>query len=223
MPENPHAELLRIGRAHFAALDDFPEARAVRWPRFQRIAGWFRSIRRKRRGKVVGALVELQGALQIPVNGSFFRLTGRADRIEQLVDGGYAILDFKTGAPPTSRQVQIGVSPQLTLEAAMLRAGAFGAMARPAARWRSSSMSGFTAAIPPGKEQPIKLDGVTVDGAADAALAKLSELVARFDDQIDMPYRPLILSMWSQRYGTYDELARVKEWAPAGNFEGDEF
>ena len=97
MPENPNAELLRIGRAHFAALDDFPEARAFWWPRFERIAGWFAEYERKRRDKVAGALVELQGALQISVNGSFFRLTGRADRIEQLIDGGYAILDFKTG------------------------------------------------------------------------------------------------------------------------------
>ncbi len=221
LPENPYAELLRIGRAHFAALDDFPEARAFWWPRFERIAGWFAEYERKRRDKVAGALVEVQGAVQIPVNGSFFRLTGRADRIEQLVDGGYAILDFKTGAPPTSRQVQIGVSPQLTLEAAMLRAGAFGAIA-PGGSVAELIYVRLHGGDPAGKEQPIKLDGVTVDGAADAALAKLSELVARFDDD-DMPYRPLILSMWAKRYGTYDELARVKEWALAGNFEGEEF
>ena len=29
------------------------------------------------------------------------------DRIERLADGRYAILDFKTGAPPTSKQVRI--------------------------------------------------------------------------------------------------------------------
>jgi ATP-dependent helicase/nuclease subunit B len=28
--------------------------------------------------------------------------------------------------------------------------------------------------------------------------------------------------MWSQRYGTYDDLARVKEWSPAGGMVGDE-
>ena len=103
----------------------------------------------------------------------------------------------------------------------MLRGGAFGAIA-PGGSVAELIYVRLHGGDPAGKEQPIKLDGVTVDGAADAALAKLSELVARFDDD-DMPYRPLILSMWAQRYGTYDELARVKEWALAGNFEGEEF
>ena len=30
----------------------------------------------------------------------------RADRIECLADGRYAILDYKTGAPPTAKQVR---------------------------------------------------------------------------------------------------------------------
>ena len=40
-------------------------------------------------------------------------------------DGRYAILDYKTGAPPTEKQVRTGLSPQLTLEAAILRQGGF--------------------------------------------------------------------------------------------------
>ena len=54
-----------------------------------------------------------------------FTLRGRADRIEELVGGGHAILDYKTGQVPTEQQVRIGVSPQLTLEAAILRGGGF--------------------------------------------------------------------------------------------------
>ena len=45
-----------------------------------------------------------------------------ADRIE-IAPGHCAILDFKTGKPPTSEQVNSGLSPQLLLEAAMLMAG----------------------------------------------------------------------------------------------------
>ena len=36
-----------------------------------------------------------------------------------------AILDYKTGQPPTGKQVRMGLSPQLTLEAAILREGGF--------------------------------------------------------------------------------------------------
>jgi ATP-dependent helicase/nuclease subunit B len=42
----------------------------------------------------------------------------------------------------------------------------------------------------------------------------------RFEDEAT-PYRALALSMWSNRYGTYDDLARVKEWSPLGA-EGEE-
>ena len=52
-----------------------------------------------------------------------FKLTVRADRIELLKDGRYAVLDYKTGAPPSDKQVLTGLSPQLTLEAAIMRAG----------------------------------------------------------------------------------------------------
>ena len=52
-------------------------------------------------------------------------LSARADRIERLPGGDYAILDYKTGQVPTGRQVMAGLSPQLTLEGAILRAGAF--------------------------------------------------------------------------------------------------
>ena len=58
----------------------------------------------------------------------------------------FAILDYKTGQPPTGKQVRMGLSPQLTLEAAILREGGFEdiAAARPSA---NSSMSGSAATI----------------------------------------------------------------------------
>ena len=58
-------------------------------------------------------------------DGTAFTLTGRADRIERSPHGGLAIVDFKTGAMPGVKEVQVGFSPQLTLEAAMAQAGAF--------------------------------------------------------------------------------------------------
>ena len=55
--------------------------------------------------------------------GGVFRLTGRADRIERRRDGGLAILDYKTGTPPSQKEVDAGLAPQLLLEAAMAAAG----------------------------------------------------------------------------------------------------
>jgi ATP-dependent helicase/nuclease subunit B len=220
LPDDPYGELLRIGRAHFAPLDDFPEARAFWWPRFERIARWFAAFETARREKVAAAHAEIRGVLPIPVRDGFFRLTGRADRIERLSDGGYAILDFKTGTPPTGKQVRIGVAPQLSLEAAMLRHGAFGAIA-PNVSIKELIYVKLKGGEPPGEERIIDLKEQSPDAAADAAYQKLKALVTRFDDQ-DTPYRSLVLSMWTNRYGTYDDLARVKEWSLLGGAEGDE-
>ena len=63
--------------------------------------------------------------LEIPLGHRTFTLRTRADRIEHLRDGSYAILDYKTGRPPTAPQVSSGLTPQLTLEGAILRAGQF--------------------------------------------------------------------------------------------------
>ena len=70
---------------------------------------------------------EASGTCELTRPGGRFRLTGRADRIERRRDGGLAILDYKTGTPPSQKDVDAGLAPQLLLEAAMLEAGAFGA------------------------------------------------------------------------------------------------
>ena len=41
LPADPLEELLPLGREGFAKLEDFPDARAFWWPRFQRVARWF--------------------------------------------------------------------------------------------------------------------------------------------------------------------------------------
>ena len=103
-----------------------PEARALWWPRFQRIAGWFADWEIARRGDISRIDAEIRGEIPIPLdNERIFILSARADRIERRNDGSFAILDYKTGQPPTGKQVRMGLSPQLTLEAAILREGGF--------------------------------------------------------------------------------------------------
>ena len=69
---------------------------------------------------------EVSGKIEIPINGDRnFILSARADRIEHLIDGRFAVLDYKTGSPPSNKQVRLGLSPQLTLESAILRKGGF--------------------------------------------------------------------------------------------------
>src|SRR5262249_47179789 len=125
LPPDAFAELVRIGSSHFTALKDFPEAKAFWWPRFLRIAAWFAAWERERRPEIAAILAEIRGEPEIRHATGVFRLSARADRIERMADGRYAILDYKTGQARTEKQVRTGLAPQLTLEAAILRHGGF--------------------------------------------------------------------------------------------------
>jgi ATP-dependent helicase/nuclease subunit B len=221
LPDDTAGALRRIGEKHFAPLMERPEARALWWPRFLRIASWFAGWERERRINVRNIDAEIRGEISIPLdNGRSFFLSARADRIEHRTDRTFAILDYKTGAPPTGKQVRMGLSPQLTLEAAILREGGFanidaGASVSELLYVRLSGNN------PPGKSILLELkvnksdQPQSPDDAADYARKKLEELIRKFEDE-EQPYASLVLSMWSDRYGRYDDLARIKEWSAGG-------
>jgi len=213
LPDDAAAELLALGRARFRALDDYPEARAFWWPRFVRIAHWFAAWEAERRPQLAALTVEADGRIVIPLPDGDFTLTARADRIEHHADGGYAIVDYKTGAIPSNSQVQSGLAPQMTLEAAILRRGGFPGI--PAGGTVAAlTYIGLKGGEPPGLERKVALKDGTPDTEAERALAELTQVLRRYADPAQ-PYRSLALSMWSTRYGDYDHLARVKEWAGA--------
>ena len=157
---------------------------------------------------------EISGKHDISIGEGSFRLTVRADRIEQLADGRYAILDYKTGQVPSEKQVRIGVSPQLTLEAAILRHGGFADIPADASIAELVYVS-LKGGDPAGDGVPIDFKNGDADFQAERALEKLTSVAQRFENE-QQPYQPLVLSMWKSRYGTYDHLARVKEWSVAG-------
>jgi ATP-dependent helicase/nuclease subunit B len=228
LPDDPARTLRAIGEKYFAPLMERPEARALWWPRFQRIARWFSDWEIARRADIARIDAEIRGEIQIQLdNARTFVLSARADRIERRHDGSFAILDYKTGQPPTGKQVRMGLSPQLTLEAAILREGGFADIAADA----SVSEIGYVRLSgnnPPGEQKPLELKirpGDTPqlpDDAADEARRKLEALIRAFENE-DQAYTSLNLSMWSNRYGSYDDLARIKEWSAAGGLGLEEW
>jgi ATP-dependent helicase/nuclease subunit B len=211
LPADPARALIEIGARHFAALAAYPEAQAFWWPRFQRIANWFAGWEAHRRGKITAIKAEISGEIEIPLAERVFTLRARADRIEELVGGCYAILDYKTGQVPSEKQVRIGISPQLTLEAAILRGGGFPGL-RAGATIAELVYVSLKGGDIPGDGKPINFKNGDADFHAKRALEKLQAVVARFEDE-EQPYLPLVLSMWKNRYGSYDHLARVMEWS----------
>ncbi len=213
LSSDPARDLIELGRPHFATLEDFPEARAFWWPRFERIAHWFAGWERERRPDIRALVAEIRGEIEISLSEGAFSLIGVADRIERHADGCYVILDYKTGSARTEKQVRTGLAPQLTLEAAILRNGGFPNIAP-----GSVAQIGYVllkGGPRPGEPKMIEFTEGTTDSQADRALEKLAVLAARFANESE-PYRSLVHPMWTTHYGDYDHLARVKEWSATG-------
>jgi ATP-dependent helicase/nuclease subunit B len=162
---------------------------------------------------------EIRGELTFKAGARDFTLAGVADRIERRKDGSYAIIDYKTGAARTEKQVRTGLAPQLTLEAAILRGNGFKTIA-------PGSVSEITYVTlkggePAGKPQRIDFKDGTPDSQADHALTRLKEVAATFEDE-SKPYLSLVHPMWTTHYGDYDHLARVKEWSLTGGADEGE-
>ena len=154
--------------------------------------------------------IEADGKLELPLaDGSAFTLTARADRIELGRDGLATVIDYKTGAPPGVREVEVGFAPQLTLEAAMLRRGAFAgldALETDAAIYlKLGGAEGL-------RERPITFKDASFAEVAERHFEGLKELLDRYRRQetgyVSRPYPKFVAK------GTdYDHLARVAEWA----------
>ena len=84
-----------------------------------------------------------------------FKLRARADRIEHLRDGGFAILDYKTGAPPTDEGGATGLVAAAHARRRDPARGAFKDIRR-AHRSPTSPMSALRGGDPAGEVKPIE-------------------------------------------------------------------
>lgn len=201
------ARLLAIGKEVFESIAGHPVVHAFWWPRFERVAHWFIQTERQRREHIVGTKTEVRGEMQIQGPGGPFILTAIADRIDHLAGGGYAILDYKTGAAPSNTDLLNGYAPQLPLEAAIAVVGGFEEMSEDGiadlAFWRLSG------GAPPGEIKNVKGDLATI--AADAREGLIA-LVAAFDDP-GTPYAAIPDAAKAPRFNDYTHLSRTAEWA----------
>ena len=175
------------------------------------VAPWVIDFERRRRP---GArlIIEQQGELAFSAPGGLFTLTAKADRIETRGALG-DVLDFKTGQVPSPKQVESGISPQLTLTAAILAGGGFAEAGRktPGELLYVRVNGGRV----PGCEFP--RDGGEASRLAAEALAGLKRRVAYFDRE-ETPYESWARPQFRGRFGgDYDHLARLWEWFVMGD------
>jgi ATP-dependent helicase/nuclease subunit B len=209
------AALYAAAERPFDRLAGFVDLRLMWWLRFRQVGQWFLAWERDRDAAIASRHAEISGEWEVAAPAGPFRLRGRADRIDLRHDGGIEILDYKTGEPPTARQVLTGFAPQLALEAAMARAGAFG----PQFAGRTVAALAWLAVGRAGRREPLETaieKERTGDEMASIAAAQLATLIARFD-VADTAYLSVARPMFVRRFaGDFDHLARLGEWSLTG-------
>jgi RecB family exonuclease len=200
-PDAARAALAEATRAldHAAA---GPEIRALWRARLLGVADRLVAGEMARLAEAEPVLAERFGRLALEEPA--FTLIARPDRIDARADGTYAVRDYKSGNPPTPKQVR-SFEKQLPLTAAMVEAGAFEGLA-PAPvtemTYISLGASGKDAAV------PVEKEGTRL---ADAALADLRRLIAAYDSP-EQGYTARRAAESVRFEGDYDHLARLGEW-----------
>ncbi|MER9964529.1 double-strand break repair protein AddB [Mesorhizobium sp. M0045] len=221
-PRAPEAldGLIAAGRSCFAEAALPADVEAVWWPRFEKLAAGIIEWERGRAAAVARRHAE-ERAEKTGVGRSGVTLSGYADRIDLLAGGMADILDYKTGSSPSKAQAHTLLAPQLALEGALLRRGAFKELGA-----CEPSQLAFVRLRPNGEvfEESIleyNRKPRTAADLAEEAWARLEKLLIHYADPATgylsraLPFRE------GETDGDYDHLARVLEWSAGGDADDE--
>lgn len=209
--QDEYAEGKLVARME-AALSDgtiHPLIRALWSPRLTEAAQWIEA-------RVGEQQVEGRKPLKSEVSGKaeFAGVTirGRADRIDRLADGSFAVIDYKTGEPPKNAQIAAGFAMQLGLIGLIAERGGFEGIegrARAFEYWslaRDAKSKAFGKLVSP-------VQGKTAVSEPEDFVAMIAEQfrVAAADYLLgDKPFTAKLAPDYA--WSDYDQLMRLEEW-----------
>jgi len=147
------------------------------------------------------------------------RIHGRADRIDRLANGELAIVDYKTGTPPSRQMVRQGFSLQLGLIGMIAARGGFQGVSGDPTEFEYWSLAkdakrreenGFGYRVAPFRTS--RSDGVDKEAFLEITEAYLRDAIDRWilgDDPFTARLNPDIGG-----YNDFDQLMRLDEWLP---------
>ncbi len=204
--------ILAHGKQAFQPYMDMAEVRFFWWPRFVRMATALIPIEEKFRMNARHVWAEVKARYRFPVAGEEHLLTARADRIDQLGDETFRLLDYKSGAIPSAKAVASGFAPQLPLETALLGRGAFEGVepGEVTEGWFVAVSGGAKPAhlVTPNKNQ-------TMGELGEKHFESLQQLLATYLRQ-ETAYIPRHHLMLLNQPARFDHLSRRLEWELAG-------
>ena len=175
--------------------------------RIEAILRWFTAEHEGRLTGSAAILVEETGEIHIQMPEGAVAVRARADRIEITRDGGLRVIDFKTGKPPSARQVKAGRKTQLLIESLIAGQGGFAGTKSNAPihsleYWEVTGKPDKPATIH--QVQPDDFDMTKLAG-------QLKQLLALYDDP-DMAYLSEPNPFARPDFSDVRHLARVREW-----------
>lgn len=206
-------EMAPLMARHLEEMHAHPLTRALWRPRLERALEWVAgeiAAQPERRA------VAIEQAGEMLVRG--VTVQGKADRIDVLEGGGLAIVDYKTGCPPSRRAVEAGYALQLGTLALMAEAGAFAGAAGRAERFEYWSLAraktkhhptGFGYVATPVLECK-KSTGIAPEAFLPKARRFLEDALARWILGAE-PFTAR-LNPDAEVYDTYEHLMRLDEW-----------
>lgn len=221
IPPDAEALLLDLSREAFAeiAATD-PETTAFWQERFEAFVPWFIAWDGERRMAIRRLHPEAGGRLDLDLAaGHRIRLNTRADRIEERTDGTIAITDYKTGTPPSQKVVLAGLSPQLTLTAALIQRGAFADVPAPAAGTDFAlSYLHVAKADGGGEERTITSKGEPITDVIEQQFEALKTHLSEYLQGV-RGFTSRRIPQVTRYASPYDPLARHLEWSQGGEDE----
>jgi len=206
LPDDAEAVFIDVAREVLDEFVPWPSVRRLWLARLGKIAGWFVAGERVRR--------ERAGLLAQEVSGKRamggFTLTAKADRIDMLANGSFAIYDYKSGGLPSKKQAK-EFAVQLPLEGAIAQAGGFEKIAK--GKISHLELIGLGAG---GKELPLDF----TDTEIDEIWGQLGVLIQAFGSE-KMGYTAHLRPERIQYSSDYDHLSRFGEWQDGAEFEAE--
>lgn len=203
--ERPKQETTDEAKLRLFSLMDVVLAEEVPWPaarilwkaRIARAADHFLAIDRRAGAETV--VLEEKGELYLEALD--FRLFGTPDRIDMLEDGSLHLMDYKTGSPPTDKQIK-SFSKQLHLAALLASSGGFKSLGP-----KNVSQITYVGLSGEGKEAA---HPITEDVLAETHRGLL-QLLSHYQDAAQGYVSRR--AVFSESFpGDFDHLARFGEW-----------
>ncbi len=203
--DDARARLLDLAKEVFARHVPWPTTRQLWLARLDRIADQFVADEAGRQAN--GSIILREESGDVAFDEGAFTLVGRADRIDRLSDGRFAIYDYKSGKPPTADQIR-HFDRQLPLEALMFERGGFGV----SGKVRHIGHIGLGADASARVHEVSSEEGLGLN--TDTIAGDLRELLEAFGS-LELGYAARRAIAATHYSGDYDHLARYGEWSEA--------